>query len=103
MKNKNTWKAIIAVILVVASLTSMASLVSAGWIENILEEVSVYSTSSSSAEEEHKCVATVRLDWTPYCEICNRTFIVGAWICQDPSCDKINIPIKEICTHLLNK
>ena len=45
---KNTWKAIVAVMLVMATLFSISTMVSAGFVEEIFEEVCDMMTTSSS-------------------------------------------------------
>lgn len=96
---KNTWKAIIAVILVMASLTSMASLVSAGWIESILEEVHTYDVSSSSTQ--HKCeyeLTTI----TYMCFNCRSENTFWVWKCKTCGTDPNNTQYKcANCKHKL--
>lgn len=52
---KKTWKAIVAVVLVMASLFAMASLVSAGFVEEIFSEVCELMTTSSSGGGGSDC------------------------------------------------
>lgn len=50
---KNTWKAIVAVMLVMATLFSISTMVSAGFVEEVFEEVCDMMTTSSSNTHVH--------------------------------------------------
>lgn len=55
---KNTWKAIVAVMLVMATLFSISTMVSAGFVEEVFEDVCEMMTTSSA---EGECNATSSL------------------------------------------
>ena len=57
---KNTWKAIVAVMLVMATLFSVSTAVSAGFVKEIFEEVCDMMTTSSSTVE---CKATYEIEY----------------------------------------
>lgn len=48
---KKTWKAIVAVVLVMASLFSISTAVSAGFVQEVFEEVCVMMSSSSVIQD----------------------------------------------------
>ena len=61
---KNTWKAIVAVMLVMATLFSISTMVSANFVEEIFEEVCDMMTVSSSISKAD-CPATSSIKWCP--------------------------------------
>lgn len=64
---KKTWKAIVAVMLVMATLFSISTMVSAGFVEEIFEEVCDMMTVSSSISKKD-CPAVKSYKPCDYCQ-----------------------------------
>ena len=61
---KNTWKAIVAVMLVMATLFSISTMVSADFVNEVFEEVcDMMSTSSSTSKHTHTVLCYELVIW----------------------------------------
>ncbi len=81
---KKTWKAVVAVVMVMASLFAVSTVVSAGFVNEVFEEVCEMMTSSNVSQHEHTMDCYIRVVY--YCEANGASCTLGKKGCSGGSC-----------------
>ena len=94
---KNTWKAIAAVVLVMTTLFSISTMVSAGFVEEIFEEVcDMMNTSSYVGCNDHEDAYPIRNFVSGKCPNCQGKLYSVLLMCD--WCGEVVEPIRHACT-----